>query len=88
MFPHFIYGGDYNPDQWPEAIWEEDVRLMQEAGVNLVSLGIFAWSKLEPQPGVYDFDWLDRIIDLLYAHGVSIDLATPDGLSSALAGAT
>jgi len=77
MFPHFIYGGDYNPDQWPEATWEEDVRLMQEAGVNLVSLGIFSWSKLEPQPGVYDFEWLDRIIDLLYAHGVSIDLATP-----------
>ncbi len=77
MFSHFIYGGDYNPDQWPEAIWEEDVRLMREAGVNLVSLGIFSWSKLEPQPDVYDFDWLDRIIDLLYARGVSIDLATP-----------
>jgi beta-galactosidase len=77
MFPHMIYGGDYNPDQWPEAIWEEDVRLMQEAGINLVSLGIFSWSKLEPQPGVYDFDWLDRIIELLYAHGMSIDLATP-----------
>jgi beta-galactosidase len=77
MFPHFIYGGDYNPDQWPEAIWQEDARLTQEAGVNLVSLGIFSWSKLEPQPGVYDFEWLDRVIDLLYAHGVSIDLATP-----------
>ena len=77
MFPHMIYGGDYNPDQWPEAIWEEDARLMQEAGVNLVSLGIFAWSKLEPQPGVYDFSWLDRIIELLHARGVSIDLATP-----------
>lgn len=77
MFPHVIYGGDYNPDQWPETIWEEDARLMQEAGVNLVSLGIFSWSKLEPQPGVYDFAWLDRIIELLYAHGVSINLATP-----------
>jgi beta-galactosidase len=77
MFPHFIYGGDYNPDQWPEAIWAEDVRLMQEAGVNLVSLGIFSWSKLEPQPGVYDFAWLDRIIELLHAHSISIDLATP-----------
>ncbi len=77
MFPHMIYGGDYNPDQWPEPIWEEDARLMQEAGVNLVSLGIFSWSKIEPQPGVYDFGWLDRIIDLLYAHGVSINLATP-----------
>ena len=63
MFPHLIYGGDYNPDQWPEAIWEEDVRLMQEAGINLVSLGIFAWSKLEPRPGVYDLAWLDRIVE-------------------------
>ncbi len=62
MFPQLIFGGDYNPDQWPEAIWEEDVRLMQEAGINLVSLGIFSWSKLELQPGVYDFAWLDRIM--------------------------
>ncbi len=44
--PHMAYGGDYNPEQWPEAIWEEDVRLMEEAGVNLVSLGIFSWAKL------------------------------------------
>src|SRR5207245_10969115 len=47
--PHIAYGGDYNPDQWPESVWEEDIRLMQEAGVNLVSLGIFAWSRLEPE---------------------------------------
>ncbi len=77
QIPHFIYGGDYNPEQWPETVWLEDARLMQEAGVNLVSLGIFAWAKLEPQPGVYDFGWLDRVIDLLYAHGVSVNLATP-----------
>ena len=44
-FPHMIYGGDYNPDQWPEETWQEDARLMQEAGVNLVSLGIFSWVK-------------------------------------------
>ena len=76
-FPHFIYGGDYNPDQWPEEIWQEDTRLMQEAGVNLVSLGIFSWVKMEPQPGVFDFAWLDRLMDLLHAHGVSVNLATP-----------
>ena len=73
---HMAYGGDYNPEQWPEQIWQEDVRLMREAGVNLVSLGIFAWAKLEPQPGQYDFAWLDRIIDLLHANGIQIDLAT------------
>lgn len=71
-----LYGGDYNPEQWPEEIWQEDVRLMQEAGVNLVSLGIFAWARLEPRPGEYDFGWLDRIINLLYEHGVMVDLAT------------
>jgi len=76
-FPHMIYGGDYNPDQWPEETWQEDVRLMQEAGVNLVSLGIFSWSKLEPRPDEYNFDWLDRLMDLLHKHGVSVNLATP-----------
>jgi len=75
--PHIIYGGDYNPDQWTPEVWQEDARLMQEAGVNLVSLGIFSWAKMEPKPGVFDFTWLDQIIDLLHAHGVSVNLATP-----------
>ncbi len=74
--PHVIYGADYNPEQWPEEVWEDDVRLMREAGVNLVSLGIFSWAKLEPRPGVHDFDWLDRIISLLYENGVMVNLAT------------
>jgi beta-galactosidase len=74
--PHILFGGDYNPDQWPESVWAEDVRLMQEAGVNLVSLGIFSWSRLEPEEGRYDFDWLDRIMDMLHEGGVSADLAT------------
>ena len=65
-FPHMMYGGDYNPDQWPEETWLEDARLMQEAGVNLVSLGIFSWTKLEPQPGVFDFDALSPDGSILY----------------------
>src|SRR5215208_5715746 len=73
--PHVIYGGDYNPEQWPEEIWDEDVRLMREAGVNLVSLGIFSWAKLEPRPGEYDFGWLDRITSLLHRHGLAAALA-------------
>lgn len=73
---HPVYGGDYNPEQWPEAVWLEDVRLMREAGVNLVSLGVFAWSRLEPAPGEYDFAWLDRVMDLLHAHGIGVNLAT------------
>ena len=76
-FKNLLYGGDYNPDQWPEEIWQEDMDLMQEAGVNLVSLGIFSWTRLEPRPGEFDFSWLDRIMDMLHAHGVSVDLATP-----------
>jgi beta-galactosidase len=71
------YGGDYTPEQWPEAVWREDVRLMREAGVNQVSVGIFAWALLEPAPGEYGFGWLDRIIALLHDAGVAVNLATP-----------
>ena len=71
-----FYGGDYNPEQWPEDVWLEDVKLMREAGVNLVSVAIFAWSKLEPAEGRYDFGWLDRLLDLLHEHGIGVCLAT------------
>ncbi|MGW7052773.1 beta-galactosidase [Streptomyces sp. NPDC054887] len=75
--PRLHFGGDYNPEQWPEGVWQEDVRLMREAGVNLVSVGIFSWALLEPEPGAYDFGWLDRLLDLLHENGVGADLATP-----------
>ncbi|MFJ6516800.1 beta-galactosidase [Streptomyces filamentosus] len=71
------FGGDYNPEQWPESVWQEDVRLMREAGVTLVSVGIFSWALLEPERGRYDFGWLDRVLDLLHAHGIRVDLGTP-----------
>jgi beta-galactosidase len=74
--PHVLYGGDYNPEQWPEEVWLDDVRLMREAGVNLVSIGIFGWARLEPRPGEYDFGWLDRVVKLLHAQGVRVGLAT------------
>lgn len=77
------YGGDYNPEQWPEEVWAEDVKLMREAGVNLVSLGIFSWVKLEPEPGRYDFGWLDRVIALLHEGGIAVDLATPTAVPPA-----
>ncbi|MFC7811238.1 beta-galactosidase [Streptomyces olivaceus] len=70
------YGADYNPEQWPREVWEEDVRLMREAGVNIVSLGIFSWARLQPGPDTWDFAWLDEVMDLLHAHGVGVDLAT------------
>lgn len=70
------YGGDYNPEQWPESVWDEDIELMNQAGVNIVSLGIFAWSAIEPEEDAYDFGWLDRIIDKLYHAGIAVDLAS------------
>ncbi|MFJ6181600.1 beta-galactosidase [Streptomyces sp. NPDC092295] len=75
--PALAFGGDYNPEQWPASVWREDVRLMREAGVNLVSVGVFSWALLEPEPGRYDFGWLDRVLGLLHEHGVRADLATP-----------
>ena len=73
----YAFGGDYNPEQWDRAVWDEDVRLMREAGVNLVTLGVFAWASLEPEPGTFTFGWLDEVMDLLQAGGISVDLATP-----------
>ncbi|WP_104162383.1 beta-galactosidase [Cryobacterium sp. N22] len=70
------YGADYNPEQWPEEVWAEDMRLMREAGVNIVSVGIFSWALLQPTPDSWDFGWLDRAIDLLHANGIAVDLAT------------
>ncbi|GAA3796289.1 beta-galactosidase [Streptomyces coacervatus] len=75
--PGIAYGGDYNPEQWPEEVWAEDMRLMAEAGVTMVSVNIFSWALLEPSEGEYDFSRLDRILDMLYAHGIAADLATP-----------
>jgi len=70
------YGGDYNPEQWPLATRIEDVALMQQAGVTLVSVGIFSWAQLEPREGEYDFGWLDDVLDRLAAAGIKVALAT------------
>jgi beta-galactosidase len=75
--PHLLFGGDYSPEQWTEDVWTEDVALMRQAGVNLVSVGIFAWASIEPAEGRYEFDWLDRVLDLLHRGGVAANLATP-----------
>jgi beta-galactosidase len=72
-----LFGGDYNPEQWPEHVWAEDAALMRAAGVNLVTVGVFSWGRLEPSPGARDFGWLDRVLDLMHDAGVAVDLATP-----------
>lgn len=80
-FPHVLHGGDYNPDQWiktPE-IWEEDIRLMQLANCNAMSIGIFSWSALEPEEGLYEFGWLDTIMNKLASINAAAILATPSG---------
>lgn len=76
MVPHIAFGGDYNPEQWGEKVWLEDAKLMQEAGVNLVSIAIFSWSMIERTEGEFDFTWLDRVISILHDHGIGISLAT------------
>jgi beta-galactosidase len=70
------YGSDYNPEQWPESTWANDVTLMAQAGVNLVTVGVFSWARLQPAPGELTAGWLDRVLDLLAGAGISVDLAT------------
>ncbi|MHA7209003.1 beta-galactosidase [Arthrobacter sp. MDT1-65] len=70
------YGADYNPEQWPEEVWPEDVARMREAGVTMVSLGIFSWARIQPSEHEFDFGWLDRVIGLLHDGGIAVDLAT------------
>lgn len=76
-----LFGGDYNPEQWLDRpdILQEDLRLMQEAGVTAVSLGMFSWSSLEPEEGVFTFEWMERVIDGLHRCGIFVFLATPSG---------
>lgn len=70
------FGADYNPEQWPQELIEEDIRLMKQAGVNIVTLGVFAWALIEPEDGVFQFTWLDKIVEKLGQAGISVDMAT------------
>ncbi len=85
-FPHLLHGGDYNPDQWlatrPEVIFE-DIGLMKLAKCNTFSVGIFSWSAIEPEAGIYTFEWLDKVMDNMAAAGNKIFLATPSGAKPA-----
>jgi beta-galactosidase len=76
-----MHGADYNPDQWlhDPAVLAEDIRLMKLAKCNVMSVGIFAWSQLEPEEGAFTFEWLDRVLDTLVENGIYVWLATPSG---------
>lgn len=74
--PGLLFGGDYNPEQRPPEEWAEDIRLMREARINLVTLGVFSWCVLEPRDGEFDVDWMASLLDALHEAGISVDLAT------------
>ncbi len=67
----------YYPEHWPEAQWTEDAERMAKLGLTWVRIGEFAWSRIEPTPGTYDWDWLDRAIATLGAAGLQVVLGTP-----------
>lgn len=70
-------GVDYYPEQWDEELWERDADMMKQAGVKLVRMAEFAWSRLEPEEGVFEFAWLDRAVDLFVSRGIEVFLCTP-----------
>ena len=74
--PAFTYGADYNPEQWGPDVWADDVRLMREAGVNLVAINIFGWAQLEPARDQFDFTGLDAVLELLHSSGIAVNLGT------------
>lgn len=79
--PVLLHGADYNPDQWLDdpAVLAKDIEMMKQTNSNVMSVGIFSWSGLEPEEGRYEFGWLDRVLDTLYANGIYTFLATPSG---------
>ena len=72
-----FYGVQYYPEHWPKERWAVDARMMQEAGINVVRMGEFAWSALEPHEGTLDFTWMDQAVALLDAHGIKTIMCTP-----------
>ena len=75
-FNRILYGGDYNPNQWPREIWDEDMRLFRQAGINSATINVFSWAKLQPDESTYDFSELDDIVDMLSKEGYDIVMAT------------
>lgn len=74
-----LYGGDYNPEQFPEEVWEEDMRLFHLAGIDIVTLNVFSWAALQPDENTYDFSKLDKIMELVKKNHLKVCLATSTG---------
>ena len=78
-FKRILYGGDYNPNQWPKEVWDEDMRMFKDARINSATVNVFSWAKIQPAEEVYDFSELDEIIDTLSRENFSVILATATG---------
>jgi beta-galactosidase len=81
--PFLWHGGDYNPEQWPPAVWDEDFRLMRKAGITAVTVGVFSWVSLQPAEDRFTFDWLDDIFERAHQNGIRVILATPSAAQPA-----
>ena len=71
-----LYGGDYNPEQWSEDVWEADMRLFALAGIDIVTLNVFYWASLQPDENTYCFEKLDKVMDLVEKNGLRVCMAT------------
>lgn len=76
-YDHVQMGVDYYPEHWDESMWEPDIKLMKETGVKVVRVAEFAWSRLEPAEGNYQFEWLDRALDLFHQYDLQVVMGTP-----------
>ncbi|MEK4745982.1 beta-galactosidase [Niallia sp. FSL W8-0177] len=76
FFNRILYGGDYNPNQWPKEIWEEDMRIFKKAGINSATINVFSWAKIQPSEDEYYFEELDDIVEMLSRDKYDIILAT------------
>ena len=71
-FKRILYGGDYNPNQWPEEIWKEDMRIFRNARINSATINVFSWAKIQPSEHEYRFDELDRMSRFFYVQEIRI----------------
>lgn len=81
--PFIWHGGDYNPEQWPREVWQDDFRLMKKAGISVITVGVFSWVSLQPAEDRFTFDWLDEIVDGLHQHDIRVIMATPSAAQPA-----
>ena len=78
-FSRILYGGDYNPNQWPKEIWEKDMEYFKDARINSATINVFSWAKIQPSEEEYYFDELDEIVEMLSKENYDIVLATSTG---------